>query len=65
MEPALINGLIAARVGQIQLAMAAKMLRMNADAAKSVVQLLDAAEDNMRSLTAAASDLGKNLDISA
>jgi len=64
MEPALINGLIAARVAQMQMAIAAKMLRMNADAAQSVVQLLDAADANMRTLTAAVSDLGKNLDIS-
>ena len=64
MESALIDGLVAARVAQMQIAMAAKMLRMNAEAAKSAVQLLDAADANMRSLTAAASDLGKNLDIS-
>jgi len=64
MEPALINGLIAARAAQVQLAIAAKMLKMNAEAAQSVVQLLDAAQDNMARLTQAATGLGGNLDIS-
>ena len=64
MEPALINGLIAARTAQFQLAVAAKMLKMNAEAAQSVVQLLDAAQDNMARLTQAATGLGANLDIS-
>jgi len=64
MEPALINGLIAARAAQVQIAFAAKMLKMNAEAAQSVVQLLDAAQDNMARLTQAATGLGANLDIS-
>jgi len=64
MEPALINGLIAARAAQVQIAIAAKMLKMNAEAAQSVVQLLDAAQDNMARLTQAATGLGDNLDIS-
>jgi len=64
MEPALINGLIAARAAQVQIAIAAKMLKMNAEAAQSVVQLLDAAQDNMARLTQAATGLGGNLDIS-
>ena len=64
MEPALINGLIAARAAQVQIAVAAKMLKMNAEAAQSVVQLLDAAQDNMAKLTQAATGLGGNLDIS-
>jgi len=64
MEPALINGLIAARAAQVQIAVAAKMLKMNAEAAQSVVQLIDAAQDNMARLTQAATGLGGNLDIS-
>jgi len=64
MEPALINGLIAARAAQVQIAVAAKMLKMNAEAAQSVVQLLDAAQDNMARLTQEATGLGGNLDIS-
>jgi len=64
MEPALINGLVAARAAQVQLPVAVKMLKMNAEAAQSVVQLLDAAQDNMARLTQAATGLGGNLDIS-
>jgi hypothetical protein len=64
MEAALVTGLIAARVGQVQLAIAAKMLKMNADAARSAVQLVDAAQQNMDRLTQAALGLGRNLDVS-
>ena len=38
----LISAFIGASVGQVQLAVAAKMLRMNADAAQSVVKMIDA-----------------------
>ena len=38
----LASAFIAARAGQTQLAVAAKMLRMNADADQSVVKLLEA-----------------------
>jgi hypothetical protein len=61
---ALATGLISARMGQTQLALAAKMVKMNAEQAASVVQLLEAAQDNMDRLVAAASGLGTNLDIS-
>ena len=55
---------IAARMGQVQLAVAAKMLRMNADAAQSVVKLIDAAQQNMDRLANVAAGIGENLDIS-
>jgi hypothetical protein len=55
--------MVGARAAQIQLAVAAKMLRMNADAQGAVAQLLDAAQQNAAQL-AAASGLGGNLDIS-
>ncbi len=56
---------IAARMGQVQLAVAAKMLRMNADAAQSVVKLIDAAQQNMDRLANVAAGVGTNLDVSA
>ena len=37
---------IAAQAGQLQTAVAAKMLRMNADAAANVAKLLEAAQQN-------------------
>ncbi len=55
---------IAAQAGQVQTAMAAKMLRMNADTAGNAVKLLEAAQQNMNSLANVASGVGGNLDIS-
>jgi hypothetical protein len=55
---------IAAQAGQVQTAVAAKMLKMNADAAANVVKLLDAAQQNFSSLANVASGIGTNLDIS-
>ena len=46
------------------MAMAAKMLRMNADNAASIVQVLDAAQKNIASLANVASGVGQNLNIS-
>jgi hypothetical protein len=60
----LAAGLAAARMGQVQLALAAKMLKMNAQAAQSVVQLLEASQANLQQLAAAGPGLGANLDIS-
>lgn len=65
MDTALISGLIAARAGQTQMAVAAKMMRMNADAAASIVQVLEAAQQNLNRLANVASGIGGNLDISA
>ena len=54
---------VAAQVGQMQTAVAAKMLKMNADSAANVVKLLDAAQQNFSSLANVASGIGGNLDI--
>lgn len=56
---------ISAQAGQVQTAVAAKMLKMNADSAANVVQLLDAAQQNFSSLANVASGIGTNLDITA
>jgi len=45
------------------MALAAKMLRMNADAAASIVQVLDAAQQNIANLANVAAGVGQNLDI--
>ncbi len=50
-------------MSQIRMAIAAKMMRMNADSAKSVVQLIDAAQQNMQSLANVGA--GQNVNISA
>ena len=45
------------------MAVAAKMLRINADAAASIVQVLDAAQQNIANLANVAAGAGQNLDI--
>jgi hypothetical protein len=51
-----------AQVGRAQLAMAAKMMKMNADNAASIIQVIEAAQQNLGQLAGAG--LGQNLDIS-
>jgi hypothetical protein len=60
----LASAFVTARAGQTQLAVAAKMLRMNADAAQSVVQLLEAGQANIDKLANVASGIGGNIDVS-
>jgi len=61
---ALASAFAGAQTARVQLAVAAKMLRMNADAQAAVAQLLDAAQQNGANLAAAtAAGLGGNLDI--
>jgi hypothetical protein len=61
----LASAFIAARMGQVQLAVAGRMLRMNADAAQSVAKLIDAAQQSMDRLANVAGGVGTNLDVSA
>jgi hypothetical protein len=53
--------LVAARMAQVQLAVAAKVAKMQADNGAAVVKLVSAADQNLNSLAG----LGGNLDISA
>jgi hypothetical protein len=62
---ALAGALVAAQVGQVQLAVAGRILRMNTDAQASVVKLLDSAQQNMNSLANVGAGIGTSLDISA
>jgi hypothetical protein len=64
MDPtSLAAALAGAQMSNVQMAIAAKMLRMNADAAASVVQILNAAEQNIQSLANVAVGIGQNLNI--
>jgi hypothetical protein len=56
---------IAQQAGQVQMAVAAKMLRMNAQSASNVAKLLEAAQQNFDRLANVASGVGANLDVSA
>ena len=56
---------VAAQASQMQTAVAAKMLRMNADSAGNAVKLLEAAQQNFDRLANLASGIGGQVDISA
>jgi hypothetical protein len=62
---AIAMAFVGAKAAQVQMAVAAKMMRMNADAAGSIVQVLDAAQQNMDRLANVAAGIGQNVDISA
>jgi hypothetical protein len=65
MDPAsLAAALVGAHMSSVQMAMSAKMLRMNADSAASVAQMINSAQQNTSSLANVAAGVGQNLDIS-
>lgn len=66
MDPtSLAAALAGAQMSNVQMAVAAKMLRMNADAASAIVQVLDAAQQNIANLANVAAGVGQNLNITA
>jgi hypothetical protein len=56
---------VAAQASQLQTAVAAKMLKMNAGVSADTVKLLDTAQQNFNRLANLASGIGGNLDITA
>lgn len=65
MDPvSLATALAGAQLGSVQMAMAAKMLRMNADAQGAIVKVLEAAQQNFASLANVGDGIGQNLNIS-
>jgi len=56
---------VAAQVGQLQQAAAAKMMQMNANASADTAKLLEAAQQNFSRLANVATGIGGNLDITA
>jgi hypothetical protein len=48
----------------VQMALAAKMLKMNADAQGAIARVLDAAQQNMQQFANSAAGVGQNVDIS-
>jgi len=66
MDPVSIaTALVGSQMADVQMALAARMLRMNADNASAIVQVLDAAQKNLQSLANVAEGVGRNLNISA
>jgi hypothetical protein len=60
----LAAAMVGAQTGRLQLAVAAKMLKMNADNAGAIVQVIEAAQQNLNQLANAAARIGQNLHIS-
>lgn len=55
---------VGAKTSQMQMAVAAKMVKMNANADAAIAQLLEAATQNATQLANAAAGFGQNVDIS-
>ena len=66
MDPtSLIAAFIGAQTGMVQLAVAARLARMNADQGSAVAQLVDAAQQSIDPLANVAAGIGTNLNVSA
>ena len=59
----LAAAMVGAQLGRVQMAAAAKMMKMNADNAASIIQVIEAAQENLDQLANAAAGLGQKLDI--
>ena len=64
-DTSLIAAILGAQTGLVQLAVAARLARMNADQGASIAKLIDAAQQNASSLANVAGNVGANLDVSA
>ena len=60
----LVAAMAGAQSSGVQSAMAAKMLKMNADAAASLAQMIDSVSQNLTSLANVAAGVGQNVNIS-
>jgi hypothetical protein len=66
MDTSLISAFIGAQVGEMQLAVAARLASMNnANNESSIAQLVDVADQSASSLANVTAGIGTNLDISA
>lgn len=66
MDPAtLVSAMSGAQASSAQMALAAKMLRMNADSAGMVAKIIESAQANLKSLANVADGVGKNVNIIA
>jgi hypothetical protein len=61
---AIAAALTGAQAGQTQMAIAVQMMKMNADAAASIADMVDTAAQSANPLANLASGIGGNLDIS-
>ena len=62
----MVSGMLAAQAGNVQMQVAAAIVKSNADAEKSaVLTLLGAAQQSMSSLANVGAGIGSNLDLTA
>jgi hypothetical protein len=62
---ALASAFMASQAGSLQLAVAARLMRMDADMQASTVKLLDSANQSTNSLANVAAGIGTSVDITA
>ncbi len=62
MDTSLVSTFVAAAAGQLQLAVAGKMLAMNLDAGRSAVKLIDAAQQSGAALANVSAGIGAGVD---
>jgi hypothetical protein len=55
--------MVGAQAGRTQMAVAAKMMKMNADSAAQIVQFIESSQQNLAKMASAAAGIGQNLDI--
>jgi len=65
MDTSLITAFLGAQTGMMQLTVAARLARMDQQDNSSVVQLIDAAQQNFSPLANVAANIGTNIDVSA
>lgn len=59
----LAAAMVGAQLGRAQYAAAARMMKVNADNAASIIQVIEAAQKNLDQLANVVAGLGQNLDI--
>jgi peptidyl-tRNA hydrolase len=66
MDLSMVSGMLAAQAGNVQMQVAATIIKSNADAEKSaVLTLLGAAQQSASPLANVAAGIGGNLDVTA
>ncbi len=62
---ALVAAMSGAQASSVQMALAARMLRMNAEASGMVARIVESAQANLKSLANVADGVGRNVNIIA
>lgn len=61
----LASAMAGGQMSGVQMALTAKMLKMNAEAAGAVAQMVEAGQKNLNSLANVAAGIGQNVNITA